>query len=297
MSAPGDLPVETRVVDQHHGIGPFIAEEIVSLTRAARESFIEEGCSITAVVVNRVPAALRDAVQAELCEGLQDGQLLYALPEHPTLGRPTLEEVVHHLRARRVQGADGWQKNEVLATKIAAMTVDHYLDHLVEGCLVITPGDRSDVILASWASVHSEVSPTIVGMVLTGGLDPAPQVIQVLEGLKRSAVPLFAISDDTYATALKASQVHAKLSPDNERNAILIRDERQERILMIQIAGALARRIVCYVRPEARVERGGRCGIILFGSRVDLYLPPAVAIRVRAGDRLRAGESVIGAYA
>jgi phosphatidylserine decarboxylase len=88
-----------------------------------------------------------------------------------------------------------------------------------------------------------------------------------------------------------------KASPDNERNAILIRDERQEPILMIQIAGALARRIVCYVRPEARVERGGRCGIILFGSRVDLYLPPAVAIRVRAGDRLRAGESVIGAYA
>jgi phosphatidylserine decarboxylase len=88
-----------------------------------------------------------------------------------------------------------------------------------------------------------------------------------------------------------------KASPDNEQNAILIRDERQERFLLIQIAGALARRIVCYVRPEARVERGGRCGMILFGSRVDLYLPAGVAIRVRSGERVRAGESVIGAYA
>jgi phosphatidylserine decarboxylase len=87
-----------------------------------------------------------------------------------------------------------------------------------------------------------------------------------------------------------------KASPDNERNAIVIADERDERFLMVQIAGAMARRIVCYVLPEARVERGGRCGMILFGSRVDLYVPETVAVGVRVGDRLRAGESVVGVY-
>ncbi len=87
-----------------------------------------------------------------------------------------------------------------------------------------------------------------------------------------------------------------KASPDNERNAIVIADDRDERFMMVQIAGALARRIVCWMLPEARVERGGRCGMILFGSRVDLYVPAGVVVRVRAGDRLRAGESVIGAY-
>jgi phosphatidylserine decarboxylase len=87
-----------------------------------------------------------------------------------------------------------------------------------------------------------------------------------------------------------------KASPDNERNAIVLADERNEQFLMVQIAGALARRIVCYLVPDARVSRGDRCGIIMFGSRVDLYLPAVVAIRVRSGDRLRAGESVIGAY-
>lgn len=87
-----------------------------------------------------------------------------------------------------------------------------------------------------------------------------------------------------------------KASPDNERNAIFIKDERGESFLMVQIAGALARRIVCYVEPDARVQRGGRCGIILFGSRVDLYVPERVTLAVRSGDRVRAGESVVGAY-
>jgi phosphatidylserine decarboxylase len=87
-----------------------------------------------------------------------------------------------------------------------------------------------------------------------------------------------------------------KASADNERNAIFIDDTRGERFLMVQIAGALARRIVCYVRARAQVERGARCGMILFGSRVDLYVPPAVEVCVRVGERVHAGESVIGAY-
>ena len=87
-----------------------------------------------------------------------------------------------------------------------------------------------------------------------------------------------------------------KASPDNERNHIFIADDRDQRFLMVQIAGAMARRIVCYVSPEARVQRGGRCGIILFGSRVDLYLPESVTVRVTPGQRMRAGESVVGVY-
>jgi len=96
----------------------------------------------------------------------------------------------------------------------------------------------------------------------------------------------------------QAGKFHAAFSPkasaDNERNTILMDDERGEHFLMVQIAGAMARRIVCYVAPDTRVERGARCGIIMFGSRVDLYVPESVSLWVRAGERLRAGESVIG---
>jgi len=102
------------------------------------------------------------------------------------------------------------------------------------------------------------------------------------------------------AVNYQAGKFHAafssKASPDNERNSILMVDECEEQFLMVQIAGALARRIVCYVAPNARLERGARCGIIMFGSRVDLYIPESVSIKVRSGDRLRAGESVIGVY-
>lgn len=87
-----------------------------------------------------------------------------------------------------------------------------------------------------------------------------------------------------------------KASEDNERNAVLVEDARGEKILFVQIAGQLARRIVCAVAPGDRVRRGERYGMIMFGSRLDLYLPEVVNVGVRIGDRVIAGETVIGAY-
>jgi phosphatidylserine decarboxylase len=83
-----------------------------------------------------------------------------------------------------------------------------------------------------------------------------------------------------------------KASLDNERNAVVL-ESGGRRYLMVQIAGALARRIVCRVRPGDRVQRGERFGMIMFGSRVDLFLPAGVEPVVRRGDRVRAGTSVI----
>ncbi|MBI1814135.1 MAG: phosphatidylserine decarboxylase family protein [Deltaproteobacteria bacterium] len=87
-----------------------------------------------------------------------------------------------------------------------------------------------------------------------------------------------------------------KASLDNEQNAIVVEDKHGRRVCFVQIAGFLARRIVCYLRPGMNVERGRRCGIIKFGSRVDIYLPPEVAVQVRVGDHTTAGETVIGSW-
>ena len=65
------------------------------------------------------------------------------------------------------------------------------------------------------------------------------------------------------------------------------------RFLFIQIAGAVARRIVCHLEPGAQVRRGERMGLIMFGSRVDVWLPPDVQPRVQAGDRVAAGTTVL----
>ncbi len=79
---------------------------------------------------------------------------------------------------------------------------------------------------------------------------------------------------------------------ENERNRILIRSPGLT-LAVEQIAGALARRIVCYRRPGEWVERGEKLGFIRFGSGVLLDLPEAVRLQVRVGQRIRAGETVV----
>jgi phosphatidylserine decarboxylase len=83
-------------------------------------------------------------------------------------------------------------------------------------------------------------------------------------------------------------------SEHNERNLILFSDGAGRRIGMMQVAGYLARRIVCRVRARDIVQPAQRVGLIMFGSRVDHFLPPEYRVTVAAGDRVRAGETVIG---
>jgi len=83
-----------------------------------------------------------------------------------------------------------------------------------------------------------------------------------------------------------------KASLDNERNAVVLRSGEQ-RYLLVQIAGALARRIICRVGPGDRVQRGERFGMIMFGSRVDLFLPAGVTPLVAEGARVKAGASAL----
>jgi len=80
----------------------------------------------------------------------------------------------------------------------------------------------------------------------------------------------------------------------NERNLIVFADPAGRRYAIMQIAGYLARRIVCRIRPHDRIARGQRVGLIMFGSRVDHFMPLAYRVTVRTGDRVSAGESVIG---
>ena len=87
-----------------------------------------------------------------------------------------------------------------------------------------------------------------------------------------------------------------RASLENERNEVALRDERGRPLVFVQVAGLLARRIICNLRPGQRVEQGARFGLIMFGSRVDVYLVPSARLRVSIGDRVRAGSAVLAEY-
>jgi phosphatidylserine decarboxylase len=84
-----------------------------------------------------------------------------------------------------------------------------------------------------------------------------------------------------------------KASLENERNALWLQTRAGEDVTCVQVAGLVARRILCYVDQGAALERGQRYGFIRFGSRVDIYLPPDVEVRAALGDKVYATESVL----
>jgi phosphatidylserine decarboxylase len=91
----------------------------------------------------------------------------------------------------------------------------------------------------------------------------------------------------------KLAAYRAEASERNERTAIAIQGE-TVRVVVRQIAGVLARRIVCRVRPGDKLASGERFGLIKFGSRTDLIVPASMRLRVKKGDRVRGGETVVG---
>ena len=85
-----------------------------------------------------------------------------------------------------------------------------------------------------------------------------------------------------------------KASSDNERNAIFLETEEGSHITVVQIAGLIARRIICTVESKQSVRRGQRLGMICFGSRVELFVPPDTEIGVAVGEHVKAGVTILG---
>jgi phosphatidylserine decarboxylase len=85
-----------------------------------------------------------------------------------------------------------------------------------------------------------------------------------------------------------------KASEENERNAVVLETSQGARICFVQIAGLIARRIICHLKTGDVVQRGQRFGMICFGSRLDVYLPEDAVPHVQVGDKVRSGTSLLG---
>jgi len=193
-------------------------DETLDAMQVARESFEEKGCTILATIINRVAADRMPSVKEHLEALGLEKEPVYILPEEPVLGKPTVGEIARNLNARILQGDPKGMNREVHDFKIAAMNLPHFLEHVADGDLIITPGDRADVILGSLATTVSETYPNIAGLLLTGGLVPEDPVQRLIAGFKTYApVPVIKVDTDTYTTAMNATAVRPALTPENDR--------------------------------------------------------------------------------
>ncbi|MBI5057155.1 MAG: phosphate acetyltransferase [Nitrospirae bacterium] len=198
------------------GSGRTVAE-IVELASAFLESLEKRHCDVLSIIVNRVaPDQVRE-LSARLRSAITQKTSFFVVPEVDALGKPTVGEIATALNAALIIGDAAGLYRDVAHFTVAAMELPHFLDYLREGSLIITPGDRSDIILGTLIADASGAYPHIAGLMLTGNLMPAPQVKRLVEGLNKSQVPVFIVSTDTFTTAMQASSVKGTITPGNTR--------------------------------------------------------------------------------
>jgi phosphate acetyltransferase len=192
-------------------------EQALHAVHMAHESMLNRRGDLLATIVNGVHPDYVDVVCSRARAVLPANETLYVFPETEALGKPTVGEVAQMLGAECVCG-EGDALNQVVTNfKVAAMEVPDFLNYVEDGCLIITAGDRSDIILAALAADVSASFPRVAGLLLTGGLQPAENVQRLLDGLRRNKVSILSVKTDTFQTALAVNRVESTILPGDER--------------------------------------------------------------------------------
>ncbi len=160
----------------------------------------------------------------------------------------------------------------------------------------VGPG-RTGVALAPADGTVNDVSPAAAPPELGLGDEPRPRVsvfLSVFDPHVQRAPADGEVREVVYRPGQFLCADLDKASEANERNSLLLRTAEGHELVVAQIAGLVARRIVCSVRPGDSLHAGDTYGLIRFGSRVDLYLPPGSQVLVREGQRSVGGETVLG---
>lgn len=193
------------------------AEETLRAVHMAHESMIDRGGDLLATVVNGVAPQDVDTVKRRALSVLPKSETLHVLPVTEALAKPTVGEIHKMLGTEALCGESDALNQVVSNYKVAAMEVPDFLNYVEDGCLIITAGDRSDIILASLAADVADSFPRVAGLLLTGGLKPAQNVRRLLLGLRRTKVAVLCTQLDTFHTALFVNKVESIILPGDER--------------------------------------------------------------------------------
>ncbi len=190
-------------------------QQVNGALTAAIDGMKERGVPIVGAFVNRVPEPDWAAMEAVVAGSPVP---VWLLPELRSLNHPTIREVAEAVGATLLLGSDDDLSRPVPDIKVAAMSVPRLMDHLSEGTLLITPGDRSDILMAAYSSRQSDAIPAVSGVILTGGLDPDPTVMRFAQGITQAAsLPILVTDLDTYDSAAAVAGLKPEIAADDAR--------------------------------------------------------------------------------
>jgi len=195
-------------------------QAVVNSVQIAMDLFKERECQILGTIVNRTDPEKVSELLHVLEKELPPGELVPSvIPENKVLNSPTIKEIAQYLHAEVLYGEDQLEK-QAYHFLVVAMQLQHYLPRLLDNALIITPGDRGDVILSALQAHQSDNYPQVAGVLLSTGLKPAPSVKRLLDGLP-NVMPILSVEPDTYETATKIGSLHSYISADNQAKIAL----------------------------------------------------------------------------
>lgn len=203
---------------QFDSVGSRTPQEMAQICAIARQELTAAHATVLGIVVNRAePDSLVQIVAALSTEArLFGGPPVWAIPEDPSLIAPSVASLLEAVEGKLIKGDPELLNRGSLGVVVAAMSMENVLTRLIEGGVVIVPGDRADVLLAILLANASETFPSVAAIILNGGFELMPQVALLIDGLDNS-VPIIQNSLGTYDTAVRVTQTRGRLAAESPR--------------------------------------------------------------------------------
>jgi phosphate acetyltransferase len=205
-----NLGIPTIIIGS--GVGKTL-EELVDSLYLVYDSFKVKEVEVLSVIANKVQFENIELVTQGLQKSLPANVLINTIPLISSLNNPTMQEIVNQLDAKVLFG-NAYLNNEIGHFSVGAMQLHNYLVHLHDNALVITPGDRSDIILGALQANESANYPTISGIILTGNIVPEESILKLIEGLS-AIVPIIAVDGGTYHITNKIGAIRSEIYANN----------------------------------------------------------------------------------
>ncbi|WP_425246416.1 phosphate acetyltransferase [Streptomyces sp. NEAU-NA10] len=191
------------------------AESVLAETRNAYRAYEGLGCDVIAMVANRVAREDREGMAEQLASRLPVP--CYVVPDEPALSAPTVAQVSHALGAKVLLGDDSGLARDALGFVFGGAMLPNFLPALTPGCLVVTPGDRADLVVGSLAA-HSAGTPPIAGVLLTLNEVPSDDILTLAARLA-PGTPVLSVSGNSFPTAEQLFSLEGKLNAATPRKA------------------------------------------------------------------------------